>query len=149
MQIKCTVIVLLLLIPCSTYCVGKIWHTPEDIGFEIKNFDTKPITFWLYQTKDKKSVLVENKTIQPQTDIVSKQLNIQDTYSIRIRYNNNQGKPQEKKYQFKPGKTIFIAWQQGKLRPQKGKGICPARISESGFNLSKNVTNGDVREVRN
>lgn len=134
----------------SVYGVaGKIWKSPEDIGFEFKNKGPGDISFSLIKTKPTPSTIVQNQHLSPDNQTFSKQLDIQASYELHVDYKNKNGNSARKRYRIKPGKTIFITWEDEKIRPQRGKGICPARLSDSGFNLSRNVTNADVRQISN
>lgn len=149
---KYQMILLFLLINLSnsiTAVAGKIWKSPEDIGFEFKNKGPGDILFSLYQIKPTKELLIKKQHLAPNQESFSKQLDITSQYELHVHYKTKKGISTLKRYQVKPGKTIFITWEDERIRPQRGKGICPARVSDSGFNLSRNVTMADVREVRN
>lgn len=126
---------------------GKIWKSPDDIGFEFKNKGPSDITFSLVQTKPSARTLVNQHHLSPNGQTFSQQLDIQASYELQVNYKTKRGTQESRRYRIKPGKTIFITWEDEKIRPQRGTGICPSRVSDSGFNLSRNVTNADVRQI--
>lgn len=124
---------------------GKIWKTPEDTGFELKNNSPTHLFFTLYQIKPERAVIIKNQRLE-KDDLFTTELNIQAHHELHITH-PIKNKNLTNRYIIKPGKTIFVIWENDKLRAQRGKGLCPARMSDSGFNLSRNVNNSDIRPI--
>lgn len=138
----------------SVHCAGVAWKSASDIGFEIRNHDTYPIRVYVgllgeQETKFVVTNLFDEGIVAARQGTMIKNLQIpldinSGVFGIVIEYQN----PITKKtyvnsYTIAPGKTMFLAWENKKLRPQQGKGIFQA-ITQSGLSLAKNVTQKDI-----
>ncbi len=63
----------------------------------------------------------------------------QPTYLV-LSYKDSQGRVEQAMYSFAVGKTIYIAWENGKIRPQKGS----FGKTASGKSLRNNVSSYDI-----
>ncbi|MFZ5954302.1 MAG: hypothetical protein ACOYT8_04365 [Candidatus Dependentiae bacterium] len=138
---------------------GRSWQNPQDIGFEIRNHDRYPITVSLQQLvaenpenpNDVTPVahLFKNIVVPAKqgTRIAHFQhpLDIHEgIFGLVVDYTNSRTQQAEQRlYLIQPGKTIFVAWENGSLRPQKGRGVFQ-RTSQSGWSLNNNVTQNDL-----
>ncbi|BDC34942.1 hypothetical protein Noda2021_09000 [Candidatus Dependentiae bacterium Noda2021] len=138
----------------AVHCAGVTWKTASDIGFEIRNHDTYPIRVYVgllgeQDTKFVVTTLFDEGVVAARQGNVIKNLQIpldinSGVFAIVIEYQN----PITKKtyvnsYTIAPGKTMFLAWENKKLRPQQGKGIFQP-VTQSGLSLAKNITQKDI-----
>lgn len=152
------VMILAFLSHSLTHAAGKVWQHPLNIGFEIRNHDSKPITVTLkyaptliIKTADPLIYLNPDDSIIWKTTVNGKKIfgsiptlatpvDIREQLYLIIEYADKQGNPTFKYYRFAPNKTVFVAWENQQLRPQKGKG----GITQSGFSLANNITLADI-----
>lgn len=143
--------------PCLL-AVGKVWQNPYNIGFELRNHDSRPITITLKheptmitQTADPLFYLNADDSIIWRTTVNGKKtfgnyptlatpVDIREPLYLIIEYTNKQGKVTFAYYRFTPNKTVFVAWENQQLRPQKGKG----GATQSGLSLANNVSVADI-----
>ncbi|BDC34943.1 hypothetical protein Noda2021_09010 [Candidatus Dependentiae bacterium Noda2021] len=123
------------------------WQSAEDIGFEIRNHDTYPITVTVSDATLPAQVLPAAiwQTTVPGKGFLSlsslkKALDINRPSYIFIQY-----KDQIKVFEPKVGKTWFVAWENGNLRPQQGR----KGKTLSGYSLANNVTSAELLPVAN
>lgn len=158
MKFSTLIATLLCTAPCLTIAAGKVWQNPYNIGFEIRNHDNKPITVTLKhaptmitQTADPLFYLNADDTIIWRTVVNGKRtfgsyptlatpVDINEPLYLLIEYTNKQNQSAFAYYRFTPGKTVFVAWENQQLRPQKGKG----GATQSGLSLANNVTTTDI-----
>lgn len=153
-------IVTLALLITSSSLMGRAWQSSRDIGFEIRNHDRYPITVSLQQLtlenpEDPNSVepvahIIKNAVVGGKQGTIipslQKALNINESIiGIVINFTNPATQQQDERlYIVQPGKTIYVAWENQQLRPQKGRGIFQ-RETQSGWSLANNVTQNDLR----
>ncbi|MFZ5954301.1 MAG: hypothetical protein ACOYT8_04360 [Candidatus Dependentiae bacterium] len=134
------------------------WQNPQDIGFEIRNHDSKPIIITLKPTDtplvnvaDPLFILsprdaiiwkaeIPGKKIFGKVQSLSKRLDITEPLFLTVEYTDKNNKPAFKHYTFAPNKTVFVAWENNELRPQTGKN----GQTQSGLSLNLNVRPFDI-----
>lgn len=140
--------------------IARSWQSQQDVGFEIRNHDRYPITVSLQQLvaenpdnpNDLTPVahILKNITVPAKQGTLIKNLqkNLdihQGIIGIVIEYTDPlTNTAQQKLYIVQPGKTIYVAWENSSLRPQKGRGVFQ-RTTQSGWSLNNNVTPADLQ----
>ncbi|BDC34941.1 hypothetical protein Noda2021_08990 [Candidatus Dependentiae bacterium Noda2021] len=153
-------LVALLLVVTSVSLLGRAWQSSRDIGFEIRNHDRFPIRVSLQQLtlenpNDPNSVapvahIIKDAVVGGKQGTVipslQKALNINENIvGIVVNFTDPATLQQyERLYLVQPGKTIYVAWENRQLRPQKGRGVFQ-RETQSGWSLANNVTQNDLR----
>lgn len=146
----------------ATQGAGKVWLNPYNIGFEIRNHDPRPIIITLKHddatpvavgTANPLFMLNADDSIIWQTTMNGKTgatyptlatpLDIRISSVLTVTYTDKNGQQAFKRYQFPAGKTIFVAWENNTLRPQKGS----FGNTQSGMSLRKNVRSSDIKSL--
>ncbi len=144
----------------SNLLCARSWQSQQDVGFEIRNHDRYPITVSLQQLvaenpdnpNDVTPVahILKNITVPAKQGTIikslQKNLNIHEgIFGIAIEYTDPiTNAAQQKLYIIQPGKTMYVAWENSALRPQKGRGVFQ-RTTQSGWSLNNNVTPADIQ----
>lgn len=151
----------------NTYFVtqgaGREWKNPYNIGFEIRNHDPRPITITLKYddvtpinlgTADPLFMLDAYNSVIWQTTINGKTgpnyptlatpIDIKISTVLTVTYTDKKGQKAFKRFQFPADKTIFVAWENNTLRPQKGS----FGNTQSGLSLKNNVRQSDIRNLQ-
>lgn len=121
------------------------WQTSKDIGFAIRNHDRYPITVTVGDPllpAVAQSAAIWQTTIPGKGFLslssLKKALDINRPSYIYIQY-----KDQIKVFEPRVGKTWFVAWENGNLRPQKGRN----GQTLSGYSLANNVSAAEILPV--
>lgn len=128
-----------------TWCAE--WKTPQDIGFEIRNHENYPITVTLVDYLNPRAYAFKDVYVSAKMGknipALKKALDIHNPYKLTIQYTTKNGEVTETFLLSSINKTLFVAWENGKLRPQKGS----FGKTQSGLSLKRNLTQNDITRM--
>lgn len=119
--------------------------------FELRNHDAKPLVITIMQPAREQRVADGSTQFIPSMQIdktvpassggkpTSVGLSLDPQYPTYLRI-GSPTQPYEPMYTFRPGKTIFVAYEKGAIRPQKGS----FGKTQSGLALKNNVQQKDI-----
>jgi hypothetical protein len=135
-------LLLLSIISSTVLCLE--WKTPQDIGFEIRNHESYPITVSLTDYFNPKAYAFKDVYLPGKTgkNIASlkKALDINNPYKLTLQYATNTGYVTKTYLLSGINKTLFVAWENEQLRPQQGI----FGKTQSGLSLKRNLTKKDI-----